>query len=241
MKIHPNCPTPMLILFLFFQLLAITISCQNIASYNSSQLISEGNGEYDFFYLVQQWQVSLCNLRPCQKPAIPTFSINGFRPSSHGISSCKIGTSFDSSKMLDLKNELDREWPSLEVEENEEMWKKEWESHGICSQPLLTQHSFFETALKLKQNFDLFTILANRGIFPFGEVYDLENISNAIRDATGHTPQVECQSYKNIPLLSNIFLCFQYNRNAIHIVDCPLIRRCNFQAILFPYSQFGPS
>lgn len=79
------------------------------------------------------------------------------------------------------------------------------------------------------------------GIFPFGEVYDLEIISNAIRDATGHTPQVECQSYKNIPLLSNIFLCFQYNRNAIHIVDCPLIRRCNFQAILFPYSQFGSS
>lgn len=69
--------------------------------------------------------------------------------------------------MLDLKNELDREWPSLEVEENEEMWKKEWESHGICSQPLLTQHSFFETALKLKQNFDLFTILANRGLYCF--------------------------------------------------------------------------
>lgn len=69
--------------------------------------------------------------------------------------------------MLDLKTELDREWPSLEVEENEEIWRKEWENHGICSQPLLTQHAFFETALKLKQTFDIFTILANRGLYCF--------------------------------------------------------------------------
>ncbi|XP_038890876.1 ribonuclease 3-like isoform X2 [Benincasa hispida] len=238
-RIHLNSPTPMLILFLLFQLLGVTISCQDIASHNSSQLISKGSGDYDFFYLVQQ--ISLCNLKPCQKPARPTFSIYGFWPSSYGIPNCKIGTKFDPSKMLDLKNELDREWPSLEVEENEEMWKKEWERHGICSEPLLSQHAYFETALKLKQTFDLFIILANRGIFPFGEVYGLENISDAIRGATGHTPQVECKSYKHIPLLSNIFLCFQYTATSIHIVDCPLIRRCNFQAILFPFDLFGPS
>lgn len=47
-------------------------------------------------------------------------------------------------QMSDLKNELDKEWPSLEEEENEKIWKKEWERHGICSEPLLTQHAFFE-------------------------------------------------------------------------------------------------
>lgn len=78
-------------------------------------------------------------------------------------------------------------------------------------------------------------------IFPFGEVYGLENISDAIKAATGHTPQVECESYKHIPLLSNIFLCFQYTATSIDIIDCPLITRCNFQAILFPYDLFGPS
>lgn len=67
-------------------------------------------------------------------------------------------------QMSDLKNELDKEWPSLEEEENEKIWKKEWERHGICSEPLLTQHAFFETALKLKQTYDLFNILANRGV-----------------------------------------------------------------------------
>ncbi|KAG7016136.1 Ribonuclease 1, partial [Cucurbita argyrosperma subsp. argyrosperma] len=138
--------------------------------------------------------------------------------------------------------ESHKEWPSLEEEENEKIWKKEWERHGICSEPLLTQHAFFETALKLKQTYDLFNILANRAIFPFGEVYGLENISDAIKAATGHTPQVECKSYKRIPLLSNIFLCFQYTAaSSIHIVDCPLVTRCKFQAVLFPYDIFGPS
>ncbi|XP_022939131.1 ribonuclease 1-like [Cucurbita moschata] len=234
----------MLILFLIFQLLGRTVTCQDdIASYNSSQPVSEGSGNSDFFYLVQQWQISLCNLKPCKKPATPTFSISGFWPAcSSGITNCKTRTTFDPSKMSDLKNELDKEWPSLEEEENEKIWKKEWERHGICSEPLLTQHAFFETALKLKQTYDLFNILANRAIFPFGEVYGLENISDAIKAATGHTPQVECKSYKRIPLLSNIFLCFQYTAaSSIHIVDCPLVTRCKFQAVLFPCDIFGPS
>ncbi|XP_022134223.1 ribonuclease 1-like [Momordica charantia] len=247
MKIHQQ--TPMFLLVLLLQLLVRTISRQNIASHNSSQSlpqpVSEAllcSGNHDFFYLVQQWQVSLCNVKPCQKPARPIFSIYGFWPSSSsGTPNCKIGTTFDPSKILDLKEELDREWPSLEEEENEKEWKKEWERHGICSEPLLTEHAFFETALKLKQTYDLFNMLANKAIFPFGEVYGLENISDAIKAATGHTPQVECESYKHIPLLSNIFLCFQYTATSIDIIDCPLITRCNFQAILFPYDLFGPS
>lgn len=67
-------------------------------------------------------------------------------------------------QILDLKKELDTEWPSLEEEENEHLWKKEWERHGICSEPFLTQHAFFETALELKQTYDLFSMLANRGL-----------------------------------------------------------------------------
>lgn len=56
------------------------------------------------------------------------------------------------------------EWPSLLRESNYELWKEEWERHGSCSQAMLPQHAFFETALKLKEKYKLQEMLAEKGL-----------------------------------------------------------------------------
>lgn len=67
-------------------------------------------------------------------------------------------------QISDLIDRLDMEWPSLLRESNYGLWKEEWESHGSCSQAILPQRAFFETALKLKDKYKLMDMLANKGL-----------------------------------------------------------------------------
>ncbi|XP_062150830.1 extracellular ribonuclease LE-like isoform X2 [Alnus glutinosa] len=191
--------------------------------------------EYDFIYFVQQ--ISLCYIKSCIKPARPIFSIHGLRPSSYSgttPSNCGTGSKFDPQKISDLIDRLNVEWPSLVLEDNYELWKYELEKHGICSQALLPQHAFFEAALKLKEKYRLVDMLAEKDIYPFGELYRVDSVTDAIRTATGHNPQIQCNLYKKIPLLSQIFLCF--DTNATNIIDCPLKKRCHYDEIMIPFS-----
>ncbi|KAJ7974403.1 Ribonuclease [Quillaja saponaria] len=191
----------------------------------------------DFVYFVQQWQISICDRRPCLKPARPVFSILGLWPSSYTgqlLSNCNNGSRFNQQKISDLLIKLDAEWPSLLHEDNIMFWKEEWERHGICTETKLNQHAFFQAALKLKQKYKLTEILQERGIYPFGNVYGLDSISNAITAMTGHRPQIQCNLFKQIPQLSQIFLCF--DTTATKIIDCPQRRRCQHDAVMFPYT-----
>lgn len=196
--------------------------------------------KYDFIYFVQQWQMSLCNIKPCLKPARPAFSIHGLWPSSYSgkpLINYGNGSKFDQHQISDVENRLKEEWPSLLHENDYKLWKDEWERHGICSESILPQHAFFEAALKLKGKYRLVEMLAVKDIYPFGDVYSLDSIADAIRASTGHNPQIECRLYKQIPLLSQIFLCFDYN--ATEIIDCPLKRRCKFGEVMIPFHLFG--
>ncbi|KAF5479166.1 hypothetical protein F2P56_000015 [Juglans regia] len=203
--------------------------------------VASAGRKYDFIYLVQQWQISLCNIKSCLKPARPAFSIHGLWPSTYSTktpSNCTATVSkFAPQKISDLKDRLDMEWPSLLQESNYELWKEEWESHGSCSQAMLPQHAFFETALRLKEKYKLQEMLAEKDIYPFGNLYRLDGIIDAIATATGHKPQIQCSLYKQVPLLSNVFLCFDYN--ATNIIDCPVKKRCRYDEIMIPYYMFG--
>jgi ribonuclease T2 len=66
--------------------------------------------------------------------------------------------------MSDLIDRLNVEWPSLLREDNDELWKEEWENHGICSEAMLPQHAFFKAALKLKDKYRLVDMLAEKGL-----------------------------------------------------------------------------
>ncbi|XP_059452631.1 extracellular ribonuclease LE-like [Corylus avellana] len=139
-------------------------------------------------------------------------------------------------QISDLKDRLNLEWPSLLLEDNYELWKDEWENHGSCSQDILPQHAFFKAALELKEKYRLEDMLAEKDIYPYGEIYKVDSITDAIRTATGHNPQIQCDLYKKIPLLSHIFLCFDYN--ATNIIDCPVKERCHHDEIMIPFSTW---
>ncbi|XP_030954248.1 extracellular ribonuclease LE-like isoform X1 [Quercus lobata] len=194
--------------------------------------------QYDFIYFVQQWQLSVCNLRSCLKPARQVFSIHGLWPASYSRKTqCNCGSEFVPKKISDLVDKLNVEWPSMIHEDNTLYWKNEWESHGICSEAVLPQRAYFDAALKLKQKYSLVNILAQKDIYASGNVYSKGSITDAIKTATGHSPQIQCNLYKEIPLLTQIFLCLDYN--ATKIIECPPSKRCQYEDLMIPYSLFN--
>ena len=74
-------------------------------------------------------------------------------------------------------------------------------------------------------------------IYASGNVYNKGSVVVAIKLATVHNPQLQCSLYKQIPLLTQIFLCLDYN--ATNIIECPPSKRCQYDEVRIPYSLFG--
>ena len=81
------------------------------------------------------------------------------------------------------------------------------------------------------------TIFSITDIYPSGNVYSKGSITDAIKTATGQSPQIQCNLYKEIPLLTQIFLCLDYN--ATKIIECPPSKRCQYEDLMIPYSLFN--
>ena len=74
-------------------------------------------------------------------------------------------------------------------------------------------------------------------IYASGNVYNKGSVVVAIKLATVHNPQLQCSLYKQIPLLTQIFLCLDYN--ATNIIECPPSKRCQYDEVMIPYTLFG--
>ncbi|TVU40234.1 hypothetical protein EJB05_13687 [Eragrostis curvula] len=84
-------------------------------------------------------------------------------------------------------------WGSLSCENRNPVnyWSDEWNEHGTCSN--MDQHSYFRAALDFKARFNLTRILLRAGIVPSNEnIYELSRIRDAVTEATGSAPNVEC-------------------------------------------------
>ncbi|XP_010937158.1 extracellular ribonuclease LE [Elaeis guineensis] len=222
-----KCPSPLLILLLL-HLSAAASTAQ----------------DFDFFYFVQQWPGSYCDTkRSCcypktGKPAAD-FGIHGLWPNNNDgsyPSNCDPDSPYDQSKIRDLMPTMQAKWPTLACPSSDgsEFWKHEWEKHGTCSESILNQHSYFQAALNLKKQVDLLQILQGAGIEPDGGSYSVDNITRAIRDATGFTPGIECNvDESSNSQLYQIYICV--DTNAKDLIECPLYPRsmCSSQ-IEFP-------
>ncbi|KAL6186846.1 hypothetical protein ACLB2K_042965 [Fragaria x ananassa] len=109
--------------------------------------------EYDFLYLVQQWPGSYsgtqhtCCYPTTGKPA-QDFIISGFWPSFNNGSIptyCDPNNHFNETKVAELVDYLQTDWPSLACPNNNGtwLWSEEWEKHGNCSQSNLPQYIYF--------------------------------------------------------------------------------------------------
>ncbi|RVW25391.1 Extracellular ribonuclease LE [Vitis vinifera] len=157
---------------------------------------------FDFFYLVQQWPGSYCDSK--QSCCYPTtgkpdadFGIHGLWPNYRDgsyPSNCNSNNPYDESEISDLIRSMQEEWPTLACPSGNgsKFWAHEWDKHGTCSESVLSQHQYFEAALDLKKDVDLVQILKKAGIRANGESYPLYDIKDAIKDAVGVTPWIEC-------------------------------------------------
>ncbi|WJX62570.1 ribonuclease T2 [Trifolium repens] len=186
--------------------------------------------DFDFFYFIQQWPGAYCDSKQSccfpktGKPAT-NFTIYGLRPNTNDNSSpsnCDTESVFDKAKISDLIKNLEKNWPSLNCPSNDgiKLWSHEWMKHGTCSESELTQHDYFQTALKLKQKLNLLQIFKNAGIEPNNKFYNIGNFLDAIQEATGFLPGIECNrdSTHNSQLLK-IYMCVDISGS--NFIECP--------------------
>ncbi|KAJ4980617.1 hypothetical protein NE237_031454 [Protea cynaroides] len=181
-------------------------------------VVLSASQDFDFFYFVQQWPGSFCDRR--QSCCYPTtgkpasdFGIHGLWPNYDDgsyPSNCDSGSSFDASAISDLIDRMQSDWPTLACPSSDgtKFWSHEWLKHGTCSESVLDEHSYFETALNLKKEVDLLQILQKAGIQPDDGLYSLDSISEAISNATGYAPGIECNvDASGNSQLYQIYLC----------------------------------
>ncbi|KAG9451324.1 hypothetical protein H6P81_011289 [Aristolochia fimbriata] len=209
--------------------------------------------DFDFFYFVQQWPASYCDTkRSCCYPKSgkpeADFGIHGLWPNYNGgsyPSNCDPDSPFHPSTIANLTSEMGRKWPSLTCPSSDGLsfWEHEWEKHGTCSESVLTQYQYFQTALNLKQKANLLQILQDAGIKPNGGFYTTEAISEAIREGLGYAPGIQCNVDKGgNRQLYQIFLCV--DTSGTDFIDCPVMSksaRCDGLIEFPPFSSgLGP-
>ncbi|KAL6657015.1 hypothetical protein ACP70R_004795 [Stipagrostis hirtigluma subsp. patula] len=205
--------------------------------------------KFDFFYHVQQWPGSYCDTKHCcfphgKKPAAD-FGIHGMWPNyakcPHAGKCwpefCDCNDQLDETLIEDLKDKLRRNWGTLSCRkhklkrkhhkcDNEQQytdggmafWGHEWLRHGTCSN--MSQRQYFQAALDFKARFNLTAILRDAGIVPSETTtYNVSSIRDAVRDATGSTPKVQCNSHANEPQLYQVYQCV--GRDGRTPVACP--------------------
>ncbi|KAL9424171.1 hypothetical protein AB3S75_036120 [Citrus x aurantiifolia] len=200
---------------------------------------------FDFFYFVLQWPGSYCDTaKSCcypttGKPAAD-FGIHGLWPNYNDgsyPSNCDPNAPFDQSQISDLRSSMQKNWPTLACPSGNGItfWSHEWEKHGTCSESVLNQHQYFQTALNLKNQINLLQALRTAGIVPDGSSYSLESIKDAIKEASGFSPWIECNvDESGNSQLYQIYLCV--DTSASNFINCPVFpngKKCGSQ-IEFP-------
>ncbi|WZZ73858.1 hypothetical protein YC2023_085228 [Brassica napus] len=166
------------------------------------------------------------------KPAAD-FGIHGLWPNyKDGTypSNCDNTKPFDSSSISDLISSMQKSWPTLACPSGsgETFWEHEWEKHGTCSEAVIDQHEYFQTALNLKQKTDLLGALTKAGINPDGKSYSLESIRDSIKESTGFTPWIQCNTDgSGNSQLYQVYLCV--DRSGSGLIECPV----------FPHGKCG--
>ncbi|KAJ7559337.1 hypothetical protein O6H91_04G080200 [Diphasiastrum complanatum] len=199
---------------------------------------------FDFFYFVQQWPGSFCDISssccyPVTGKPAPDFSIHGFWPNNNDGTypfNCDLANAFNASKISDLNGGLTTHWPSLACPSSngESFWQHEWLKHGTCSESILDEHAYFKAVLSLRGSIDILGALQKARIQPNNGMYSFTSINNALTNYLAHTPGIECNSAANGQnQLYQIYVCVA--TDATTLIDCPILPQshCSSQ-LLFP-------
>ncbi|KAL9225937.1 hypothetical protein vseg_001809 [Gypsophila vaccaria] len=192
--------------------------------------------DFDFFYFVQEWPGSYCDTkRSCCYPTTgkpeADFNIHGLWPNYNNgsyPSNCDSDSPFKITEVSDLLPTMKVKWPTLSCPSNDgvRFWAHEWNKHGTCSESVLDQHSYFQSALNLQTKINLLGALTRAGINPDDQSYSLGDIKDAITNSVGFTPGIRCnKDTSRTSQLYEIYLCV--DTSGTNLIDCPIFPRSN--------------
>ncbi|MCP9264565.1 hypothetical protein DINM_022677 [Dirofilaria immitis] len=205
---------------------------------------AEKDGNFDYFELALIYPTSICRAYNgptksfiteemvnnfCRVPidAAP-WTIHGLWPSRNDGSFPQFcgGTTkkFILSKLLPIKEKLERNWPNLFVRKSiSSLWKHEWEKHGTCAgvvEEVSDEMKYFNKSLALHEQINIFGILEKEKVVPSQEkLYSWLLLHKNLRSAYGKNVQFCCLKDKETKkwLLADVRLCLTKD---FELMDC---------------------
>ncbi|KAL3985665.1 Ribonuclease T2 family protein [Acanthocheilonema viteae] len=201
-------------------------------------------GDFDYFELTLIYPTSVCHAynQParfiaketindfCKVPVNATlWTIHGLWPNYKDGSFprfCDHKKKFDLSKLLPIRQKLERNWPNLLVTQSvSSLWKHEWEKHGTCAQDVKEVNDevkYFNKSLVLYDQFDIVGMLEKQEIIPSQEnLYDKMLLNRSLTSAYGKNVEFHCLQDKQTKnwLLADVRLCLTKN---FQLMDCKM-------------------
>lgn len=180
---------------------------------------------FDYLLFVQVWPSSwlyninstFSRLRSTYNFTNDYFTIHGIWPQNYNGSypkECSDAT-FNASKLIPIEFNLTIYWTDFVNATNfqeYEYLKHGWNTRFIKS--LSTEEKFFNVSLALREKFDVYDMLFSHNIIP-GSYYDVDLLANTIKNITGTTIVVTCDSNN---VLTQVIFCLNKN---LTLLQCP--------------------
>jgi len=159
--------------------------------------------------LVQQWYTTLGPSNQFTMHGLWPDTCSGGDGPSNGCDSSRVYTDIQtrlenySGPGASIMDDMNTYWGSY-TGDNNSFWSHEWSKHATCVSTLAPSchsdwvqdedvYTFFSTALGLRQQYNLYTALANAGITP-GSNPNVSDMHAAIKSAFGVDAEINCES-----------------------------------------------
>ncbi|XP_063932546.1 ribonuclease Oy [Zophobas morio] len=190
--------------------------------------------DWDYIVYSQRWPITGCSQweerssqNTCSLPHDnTTWTVHGLWPTKIGANGpffCNSAIHFDPDQLAPMMKELQEYWTNVEANTKpNSLWKHEWNKHGTCAASLPQLNSvtnYFKQGLEWNQDFRLSSMLSKSNIVPNTQGYNISDVYNAVKVATGKNPEIECvvDGKSKQSLISEIRLCFN---KSLDLIDC---------------------
>jgi len=175
--------------------------------------VEEGGSKWNELVFTQMWGYASClqfkdethGQNACTFEGNPSiWSIHGIWPTETGSFGPNFCTKvkFVEQEIKSIEEQLNEYWYEINAEKDGiNFWTHEWTKHGSCamSSPKMdTQLKYFQMGLSLRQQYDLYTLLKDSGIYPKAspQGYSSSDIVRALQNTLKATPHIQCYSTK---------------------------------------------
>ncbi|KAG5527735.1 hypothetical protein RHGRI_028615 [Rhododendron griersonianum] len=191
----------------------------NIATLLVVLHLPTGTLTFDYFKLCLQWPPTIKKAN-YHLPEPMNFTIHGLWPhnfSTFAMLPCKAQAAY-TPVTGDLFGRLEISWPDITNGIEQDFWKREWDSHGGCSETTYDQMAFLTLAANLNDKHNILSSLlaANLARHTSAKLQDFES---AIKYHTTKLPDLACIWDNKLWMLWEVRIC--YDSSTLEIIDCP--------------------